>query len=472
MAGGSPFVFSVTVYDTDGSTALASRTVYIRNDRTNELLSGNTNASGQVVLNLYNFASGWTRGDVITYYVNYNLFEASGSYTTPAVGGGTSVTLTLATASTSTQLKYFTPQEFLDYFNLVSTDDDSENGIKLQQLTLIGTTVEADIDSETSTVFDDNDGSYYSVTDELHDSNFSKQQDWWLDNAPINAVTKVEIDTAQEGSTPVWDDIMNLDVDLMEATTSWAAGTDGAITLNNTPDEVKEGTGCLNIAKTGGTTASVTYSKTFTTAYDFEFKEVSVQYYIEDTDDLGASGTSVQIRFGSDSSNYFAKPYTTADITAASWQKLGFVRTDDDVTVTGNPVVASCDYFAIVVTFAASSTTVAAPDQRLDKLVLGTVNVEVTKDIGRVRITDSSDYPEVGANKTRFTYTYGRSSVPSDIKGLAINETAVRMFGASIARAKISAQSGVDIADTQTFFEDYRRRIINKYRRSLSRNTL
>ena len=117
-------------------------------------------------------------------------------------------TLILAAAPSIPSIRYFTPQEFLDYYNLKTKDVDSENGIDLLQLTRIGQQVEGEIDSLTNSKFDNNNGDYYSPSvmeggesPELHDVRFASQRDYFTRFRPINSVTTFQKNNNGEGQS-------------------------------------------------------------------------------------------------------------------------------------------------------------------------------------------------------------------------------------------------------------------------------
>lgn len=195
------FVLGVTVYDTDGSTAMADVRVTIRNESNNELQTLDTNASGEAVFNLANFDSDFSIGDVITAAVIYRNYEAYESYTVVSTTGGTTLTLTLEAISI-TQLRYCSVQDVFNYFNLVPYETDSENGVKAQQVSSIGIGVEQEIDSKCNTKFDDNDGAYYSETEYL-DTN-SDVQTYFLTKTPVSSVTTLATTQDDEETDPVY----------------------------------------------------------------------------------------------------------------------------------------------------------------------------------------------------------------------------------------------------------------------------
>ena len=215
--------------------------------------------------------------------------------------------------------------------------------------------------------------------------------------------------------------------------------------------------------KSGTTAAATTYSKTFSTSYNFRNRSVKIDYYINANTDL-ASTDAVELRFGSDSSNYYSQTWDRSQLCSAAWNTLSFKRDDTGVTVTGNPAAASLNYFAIIPTATTAATTIAAPDQRIDDLRLNDANrINLDKATGRIRITDSDDYPETGKRHARATYTFGRTSIPSDIKMLAILETGMKVLGFNFLSRHIEKFSDADIPDL-TAFTSFRDKVINKYK--------
>ena len=66
-------VLFVLVAMTSGCSALGNNAkVTVRNENTNETLTGDTDSNGQRVFNLASFDSGWTVGDIITYFTLYS----------------------------------------------------------------------------------------------------------------------------------------------------------------------------------------------------------------------------------------------------------------------------------------------------------------------------------------------------------------------------------------------------------------
>ena len=442
---GSPHVFGITCFDLDGTTVLANVKVQIRNETSNDTASGNTNSSGQIVFNLANssvFTNGWTPGDRISYFVLYQGYEASESVIVQDTGG-TQVNLTLAAVTVAPSLRYFTVQDFLDYFNVSVYDEDTANGIKPQVIIKVGQMVEKRIDNLTYRKWDDNSGDYYSYSNELHTVK-SSQRIFWLKNTPVYSISRFEVNTSPNSQSEIWKNLMYIQLDACDATTSWAAGTDGAVTLNTTNDEVNEGTGCLNITKTGGTQSNVTYSKTLSSTFDFTRSEFRLDFYCEDITELVASGsTAVEIQLGNDSSNYYAFVFDRTDISQAGWNMLSILYDsgDSNASTTGTPDATACDYVAIKITYLAAATTVTAGDMRLDNIRFNNKeDLNINYESGRIEITEGVDYlPELGKDQVRSTYKQGASSVDEDIKLLAILMTGKSFAKRTLQRLNISA---------------------------------
>lgn len=476
------YVVSIRIQYPSG-TNLANVNATLRNENTNESETLTSNSNGEVIWNIGNLPSGFQRQDKITVFSLYQGFQQSFAFAIPdtgesvdvkdnsgvsvgtATGGGLSNgTLVLVAVPTAPSLRYFTVQEFLDYFNLEVYSVDNEKGIKTQRIVLAGQAIELMIDNMTRSKFDNNSGSYYSVTNEYHDAKFERQNNYFLKSTPIISMTKFEIIQQAEGTNDlVWKNLVHNQLDAMDATTGWTASTDGAIALNSTPSQISEGSACLNIRKTGATTAAVTYDKTLSTSYDFFDRTVYVDYYIEDNTDL-ASTDAIALRFGTNSSNYYEQTWDRSQLSSAAWNSLGFRRDDTNVTVTGSPGTSSLNYFAIVVTAVTAATTITGNDQRIDDLRINQKNrINLDTDTGRVRITDSSDYADKGARHTRATYTYGRATVPVDIKQLAILWVGELVLGAAFLKARISDHGGPTESQLN-WFENFKMTVINKYK--------
>lgn len=212
---GQSYVLGIVVYQSDGSSVLSNALVTIRNENTSETQTGITNSSGQIVFNLANFTSGWTIGDIISYFVLYQSYEAYGSFTT-ANEGGAQKTLTLISVASTPSLRYFTVQEFLDTYGLPSYDDDPENGIKTQVIVKIGESIESHIDQICNQKFDSNNSSYYTITQEYHNTegyastwpndrpNTSSQNIYFLKRTPVVSLTTFQVNRNGPNQSSDW----------------------------------------------------------------------------------------------------------------------------------------------------------------------------------------------------------------------------------------------------------------------------
>ncbi len=293
---GNPHTFAVRVFDTDGETRFSSSIrVIIRNESTNEKIEKNTNASSEAVFNLSNFTSGWTGGDRISYLVLYQGYQATRSKIVQDTGG-TQVTLTLVALSVLLSLRYFTAQEWLDYFQISAYDEDPKNGVKPETIVKVGVMAEQRIDDLTYRKWDSNSGEYYSYTDEYHLVQ-SGQTVFYLKNTIVQSISRFEVNINVTSQKEEWKNIMYLLLDSCDATTNWNATTDGVITLNTTNNQVNQGTGALNITKTGTNGDNVTFSKTLPSTFDFTRSDFKLDFYVEDLSELKATGsTAVEIR--------------------------------------------------------------------------------------------------------------------------------------------------------------------------------
>lgn len=461
MAG--RYQVATKVYDTDGSTPLANLKVTLRMESTNESLEENTNASGEAIFNLTNLPSDWTVGDILTVLVMYRGFEASKEHTTTE-GGGVTLELTLIASPAAPSLRYYNPQDFLDYFNMKTYEEDSENGIKMQQLVKMGEMVEGGIDDDTGTKFDDNDDSYYSVTDEYHDVSRG-QSVFYLEKTPIVTLNSFFVNKSDEDSNPSWDNIAYTLLDACDATTNWTASSaNSEVTLaaNLVPSNSNSSLGSIYIAKAGTNDTTLTITRNDLTAQDFTNKTLNIDLYVDTAAEFSSSD-AVTIRYGSASNAYFQKTFDRADLKSANWKTLSMHYEDSDITVTGSPDITACDYFAIILELVGASTELTSGDARLDNFRFeDAFDLDLKKARGEIKITKQSNYAEEGKNQAKATYTYGRSTVPLDIKELAILETGFRMFGAAFVKGKIMGKIDTRMDFTEGFYA-YRSRIITKY---------
>jgi len=243
---GIPFVINGTVYDTS-STALANVKVTLRNERTNETINQNTNSSGQYVLDCANLTGGWSDGDTITVYVIYTNYEDYEEYVIVESDGGKELDLTLVAVPAADTLKYFTVQDFFDFFNLTSGNE----GVPLtNQIVEIGTMIEKEIDETCQSEF----STTTTVTQEYHDAK-DFQKDWFLEKTPVLSVTTLEVNTAEDGNATSW-------VTLTEASYQFEVNLDtGRIRLTGTvgdattPVYPEPGTRQMRVTYTYGRTA-------------------------------------------------------------------------------------------------------------------------------------------------------------------------------------------------------------------------
>ena len=429
-----------------------------------------------------NLPSGFNKSDIITVYSIYAGYSQSFSFAVPNTGesvvvrdnsdvvvgtagsAGLTGTLVLVVVPSSPSLKYFAVQDFLDYFELKDYSTDNENGIKTQRIILAGSMVEQEIEHDTKTKFDSNNGVYYPITDEYYDVRFDKQNDYFLLYPPIYSLEKFEIDTVADGWPPVWEDLQFKQVDECNSTTGWVASADGSVSLDTTNGNPSFGDECIDLIKSGVASATVTFSKSLS-SFDFTNRDFYVDFYIEDATKLVTTGTAVEVRVGNDASDYYSRKFGIGEFPSAVWKTLCIRKTDlDNVTTTGTPTPSALTYFSILITLDTAATTIASPDMRLDDLRLNTrdrINLDAIT--GRIRITDSDNYSNRGTRHVRASYHYGYDTTPPEIKHLAILMTGMNMLGTAFMKARITGK-GTANEPSLLWFNDYKEKIINEHK--------
>ena len=201
-------------------------------------------------------------------------------------------------------------------------------------------------------------------------------------------------------------------VDDCEATTGWTASASDSVTLNSTT--YKQGIGALNLIKAATGVVTCSMYKT-TTSRDYTSKELWVFVYISSTLYAGieASSTALEIRFGSDSSNYYYKTYTKSQL-ASGWNYLYF-NSSGATGTTGSPSIAACDYTYISYVTAAAATTTSAGAFIVDDL-------KVASSDDYVKIF-ASGYPTVDTGTREMTTRCVLSS--TEANGYVVSEVGI-----------------------------------------------
>ena len=213
----TPYIAGNVIQFPEG-TNLENVNVTCRIESTNESHSKTTDSEGVANFNFGNtgqFPSGWQIGDIYTIVVLYQGYEAYVSHTIVSGEGGHNETIVLIAVSTAPSLHIITPQEVLDYFNLKIVEDDSENGVSMQQLVKIGVGVEKAVEDETNNIFDDNSGSNYSQT-EYHDTD-KFEQVYYTNKIPVTSITALYTTQGDSESYP----------DYTNNTSGWTSLTEG-----------------------------------------------------------------------------------------------------------------------------------------------------------------------------------------------------------------------------------------------------
>ena len=466
-----PYTLYGTVYDTDGTTVLASIKVTARNERSNETITTSSASNGQYSLNAANFTSGYADGDIISVFVIYSNYEDYEEHVIVETSGGALINLVLVEIPASDQLRYFSVQDFFDFHGLTVGE---ENAPSSKEVAKVGIMVEGEIDEKCGTRF--NDGSI-----------------------------EVELDDC-------------------DSTTGWNGSTDAvAVAVTTTAGEFKTRTGALDLGKSGVSQAFFSYNKSTLTSRVFTDKVVACWVYLKSLSTLAAAGAAVTIKYGSSGSNYYSKAFYKSDL-VADWNLLFFNKSDREVGTTGVPVDSAMTYFEVYFTNTAASDVVTSGDFILDNVFLVDENhfsdeylsvnmrnqedfflkkipvdrmvrflinkadenespvwaelieddneIKVDKDTGRVRIVDLTSllsegrqiYPLPGSKQVRATYIFGKTNVPRDVKKLSILMTAKDLMQSSVSKALMRGQDSFK-TEHYNVFDKQIESILSRYRR-------
>lgn len=153
-----------------------------------------------------------------------------------------------------------------------------------------------------------------------------------------------------------------------DATTSWTAGTDGAITVNSTT--YKENSASLNLTKDAGTADNVIWYNESLSSLNFTAKDLWGWIYIKDAATLAklATTSALEIRYGNDyDTNYYSYTYDNADLTTG-WNIINYNSTTG--TEEGSVTLNACDSLGIKLTYTSAAITTAVGDIIIDDFKL------------------------------------------------------------------------------------------------------
>ena len=205
-------------------------------------------------------------------------------------------------------------------------------------------------------------------------------------------------------------------------TADWSDSADMTTTLNSST--FKEGSNALNLTKDAGAAAIATTDKT-TTSRDFTSKQLSLWLYIVDATAYAklAVTDAVEIRFGSDNSNYYVYTRDAADL-AVGWNLIYFTSATADST-TGAPTITACDYSYIGIEADAAATVWSAGDFVMDDWKLGS-----STDFLKVVVTGYPTFDELNKEATMRAYISTVEANGYDINGFGWFNTdgTIKMF--------------------------------------------
>ena len=190
---------------------------------------------------------------------------------------------------------------------------------------------------------------------------------WWNDNVQKQPIEQFDLEKNWNTSTKFTTEYDNgtgilrvvspmpmprIELDPMTATTGWTAGgTASTPVLDSSvywqaPDSLR-----FNV-----TTGVGTLSKTITQVDLTDYQSVGVAFLAFKTPS-GSNLTSIELRIGSDSSNYYSVTVTSGFIKAFTTNEWMLAAFDlSTATTVGSPVITAIDYVDILVTAAATLT--------------------------------------------------------------------------------------------------------------------
>lgn len=155
-----PYIVTGKVTDSDGSNP-NNAPIVIRNDRTIESITINTDSNGDYVGDLSNLSSGWNVGDQITVVARFGLEDGESSFTIASDEANQTVDITTSEIVASSDVSYCTIEEVYDELDGKTTNDITATRVRNAIIRSEGY-----IDMKTKTSFKSN-----TITDEFYDTN-------------------------------------------------------------------------------------------------------------------------------------------------------------------------------------------------------------------------------------------------------------------------------------------------------------
>jgi len=206
---------------TESGSGVDTITVKLRNETTNETITGTTNSDGLYVLDASNFTSGYVDGDQITVYTIYQNFEGQATITVALPTYSYEQDIALSEVEDSEEIDYCTFQDVYD-----ELDEKTATDIATTKLIKAIQRAEAQIDLRTGTSFKIN-----TETDEVHSMNrynadvspekldlgynFPQRSDRWgninnrvkVNKTPLISITSLYKNGAASSSADSWTEL-------------------------------------------------------------------------------------------------------------------------------------------------------------------------------------------------------------------------------------------------------------------------
>jgi hypothetical protein len=180
-----PFPVDGTVYEFDGTTAVANVKVICRNVTNNETLNTTTNSSGQFIFDLSYFTSGYSTGNEISLFASYGNYYKEAIFTVSGNSKTQDLTLNVVIESYALYCSVAEVRQFSGIDNSEFSDTAVYNMIQR---------VTARIDELTGRTWK----GIQTVTDEYYDGDDTDML--WLNHTDIQSVTSLAIDDNSDGT--------------------------------------------------------------------------------------------------------------------------------------------------------------------------------------------------------------------------------------------------------------------------------
>ncbi len=218
-------------------------------------------------------------------------------------------------------------------------------------------------------------------------------------SAPITFTLNTDFGVVAGFSGPIVDVSSIALLDACDATTGWSSSTDAASISLDTSDK-RQGTGSLNLGKTGTASVNAFYSKTLSPIVDCSSKDLTIDMKFASSTVINKINR-ISIYLGNSGGITNSYEFRVARSSLSTgWKRYSFKTSDVLTRINGAPSLSSINYIRVNIETNNASDTITLGDIKMDYILAAPIT-DYYGDI--IRFSASGSKPD---NATDFAVTY------------------------------------------------------------------